>query len=65
MEKINQLKNLYEKDQKIDKELEEINKSKEYFLKKQGELKSKLKDVERRKATSDLIGKQATLETME
>lgn len=65
MEKIEQLKTLYEKEQNIDKELEEINKSKKYFLKKQGELKAKLKNVERRKATSDLIGKQATLETME
>ena len=65
MEKIEQLKKLHKKDQKINKELEEINKSKEIFLKKQGELKAKLENVERSKTARDFIGKQATLETME
>lgn len=64
MGKIKQLKNLYEKDQKINKELEEINKSKEYFLKKQSELEAKLNDVRRRKTTHHVEGKEETLETM-
>jgi hypothetical protein len=62
MEKINAIKDLYEKNQRINKELKEIDKNREYFLKKQLELEAKLSHG--KKQTSKFMGSRGHLEEM-
>lgn len=62
MEKINQIKNLYDRDQEINEELKELSKSKQSFLKKEVELLEKLNNG--RKQASKFMGSKGHLEEM-